>query len=388
MHRKRSDKSQMKTIGRAIKSAEGRFSPSLLSGQLLPQDLNCRKVSQILSELSNGLNSSAPVLDAIASLATSACAQDLAFLRGSSAELGVKPLKSPDPTVDVESVVARCAYDGRWVEELCVLYTEESHIALYSPLAKKPSLVVSFEEIISARKCDEGESCPLPGFQVLAIDTPWKCHYLAFLDHSERDNFLNRLNDALFHASKDGRPSVAREYEGFMMSLEASLTGGTTGKYRPVSINKKSKNKRQRRILNGRRMPFDLPPVAGKATASKGDAQTQAAEYVENLLTMALSFSPDALDATNSRFREFLDETARLRTLPIQEMDLSSKESLCIFVNLYHCLLQHSLLLAVDGLPSKVSDNVSGPKIVHLSPKTDLLSLEAIRDALQTVQLI
>merc|ERR1712238_439493 len=36
-------------------------------------------------------------------------------------------------------------------------------------------------------------------------------------------------------------------------------------------------------------------------------------------------------------------------------VDTTSKEAFCIYVNLYHCLLQHSLLLAVDGLPTKSS---------------------------------
>mmetsp|Transcript_31229 Transcript_31229/g.66068 ORF Transcript_31229/g.66068 Transcript_31229/m.66068 type:complete len:1880 (+) Transcript_31229:299-5938(+) len=362
LSRKRTDKGQMKMIGRAIKSIEGQgnFSTSFLSGQLLPPDQSCRKVSRILSEISSSPNNSAPVLDAISSLATTNSAQDLSFLRGSSAELGVKPLKPVDSKSDIECVAARCIYSGRWREEACVLYTKGSHLAFYAPLAKKPSLVVSFDEIISARKCEDSGSSqsPLPGFHIVTIDTAWKCHYLAFLDNTERDNFLQRLNDALFYTNKQpNQPSkVAQEYESYRMSLEMSLTGAV-GKWRTVSIGK-NKQKKQRRILNGRRMTFDLSPVSApneKDAAAKSDSQDKVAAYVENLLRMALSFSPEALDATDDRFIKFLDETSRLRTLPLHEVDLTSKKAFCIFVNLYHCLLQHSLLLAVDGLPNKRS---------------------------------
>ncbi len=120
-----------------------------------------------------------------------------------------------------------------------------------------------------------------------------------------------------------------------------------------MSTGKKSKHKKQRRVLNGRRMGFDVVPLTSSNNDGK-DIQDEVATFVENLLRLALSFSPDTLDASDSRFIEFLDQTCRLRTLPLQKLDLLSRESFCIFVNLYHCLLQHSLLLAVDGLPNKV----------------------------------
>lgn len=341
-------------IGRAIKNIEGH-----ISGQLQAPDQSCCKVSEILWNMSTTTQSNpAQIIDAISSLATSTTSQDSAFLRGSSAELGVKPLEPVDPTSDVDCVVGRCIYEGRWREELCVLYTKGNHLAFYAPLSKKPNLVVSFDEILSARKCDQADNYPLPGFHCLSIDTCLKCHYFVFLEESERDSFLARLNEALFHSNEEGQPlpsrKIAPEYERCRLSLESSLTG-TVGKWHRIHVSKKSKQqKKQRRILNGRRLAFDLVSVTGKETASKSEAQDKAAKYVENLLRIALSFSPDALDANDSRFIEFLDETSRLRTLPLHDIDLSSTDAVCIFVNLYHCLLQHSLLLSIDGLPTKV----------------------------------
>lgn len=348
MHGRRADKSHMKMIGRAIKNIEntGKISTSLLSGQLLSPDQSCRKMSHFLL---NSCNTSSIT----SMLAATNSTEDFAFLRGGSAELGVKPLQPIDPTFDVDCLIARCIYDGHWREELCVLHTKEQYIALYAPLSKKPSVTVSFEEIMAARKCDESSACPLPGLHFLAIDTTWKCHYLAFLDADQRDNFMSRLSDALFHAGNGSVPSQFRkvlpEFESYRMSLETSLTG-TAGKWRAVSTGKNSKHSKQRRVLNGRRMAFDLEPIISNCA----DAQEEIALYVEKLLRMALSFCPDTLNALESRFIEFLDQASRLRTLPLQVIDFSSKEAFCIFVNLYHLLLQHSLLLAVDGLPNMV----------------------------------
>lgn len=367
MHGRRADKSHMKMIDRAIKHIEsaGKISNSLLSGMLLPPDQSCRKMSHILLNLCDIPS----IQDSIAMLAATNSTEDVAFLRGSAAELGVKPLYPVDSTFDIDCLVARCIYEGHWREELCVLHTKEQYIAFYAPLSKKPSVAVSFEEIMAARACDEGSGrCPLPGLFVVAIDTAWKCHYLAFLDAKQRETFLVRLNEALFHAINESDPSHSRqvplpEFESYRMSLETSLTG-TAGKWRAVSTGKNSKHKKQRRVLNGRRTTFDLEPIVGKGE----NPQEEVASYVENLLKMALSFSPDKLDALESRFIEFLDQASRLRTLPLQDIDFSSKEAFCIFVNLYHLLLQHSLLLAVDGLPTVVRvEQLSEPAFVLCS---------------------
>ena len=349
------------SILRKNMKGQGNFTSDIHSGQLLGPDRSCRKVSQILSDISN--NTSQPVLDAISSLVENNSAQDLAFLRGGSAELGVIPLKPVDKKSDSDFIGARCIWDSRWREELCVLYTKANHLAFYAPLTKKPSLVVGFEEIISVRKCNPTIG-PLPGLLLLSIDTAWRCHYVAFLDEPQRDNFVKKMNDALFYAesqsnltgkASEKRAGQAEEWESFKMSLETSLTG-SVGKWASVSTGKKSKQKKPRRILNGRRMMFDLDPVTEtpKVGSNRSNIQDQVATYAESLLRMSLSFSPGALNSKQSNFIEFLDEASRLRSLPMHEIDFSSKEAFCIFVNVYHCLLQHALLLAVDGLPDKV----------------------------------
>ena len=331
---------------------EGRYCSEMHSGQLTAPDLSREKISQILHQLS--ISKSPSISDALSSFVRNDSDQDVSFLRGCSAELGVIPLKAVDADVDYDCICARGIWEGRWREECCVIYGKDDHIAFYAPQSRKPSLVVSFEEILSVRKCElVPEASPLAGLPLLSIDTTWRCHYLAFLDDDTMEYFIKKLNDSMYHAQAEDSINqtrkVAREWESYKMSLETSLTG-SGGKWAPVVVGKKSKQKKPRMIFNSRRMAFDLEPVVDYRKTGD-DKMGSIACYVEGLLHKALSFSPEALDSADS---SFLDDVSRLRCIPLQEIDYDSKQALCIFVNLYHCLLQHALLFAVDGLPDKV----------------------------------
>lgn len=136
-------------------------------------------------------------------------------------------------------------------------------------------------------------------------------------------------------------------WQGFQSSAESSLSGGK-GKWAPVSCASKM---RQRTILNGRRMAFDIEPDEVEDNA---EYLQQTSEFVADLLSTSLSFSFSSLEKDPDAFVKFHDATSKLRTLALDRIDLSSSESVCIFVNLYHCLLQHALLLTVNGPLYKV----------------------------------
>ncbi len=57
-------------------------------------------MSQILSSISNGTSLGSQ--DAVAMLASTTSTLDVAFLRGGSAELGIKPLIPVDPKADID----------------------------------------------------------------------------------------------------------------------------------------------------------------------------------------------------------------------------------------------------------------------------------------------
>ena len=78
-------------------------------------------------------------------------------------------------------------------------------------------------------------------------------------------------------------------------------------------------------------------------------------QFVEGLLLKACSFTVEMLERNPRDFVDFLDATSRLRSIDLRDLDLSSDAALCLVLNLYHCLLQHSLLLSIEGPPSKKS---------------------------------
>lgn len=102
--------------------------------------------------------------------------------------------------------------------------------------------------------------------------------------------------------------------------------------------------------MNGRRMAFDID-LESLADGAYGYA------FVEDLLTKALSFSLHKLEEEPDSFVEFLDLTSQLRLLPLEEIDLSSRHTFCLFANIYHCLLQQAMLLSTNGPLDKKSMN-------------------------------
>lgn len=98
-------------------------------------------------------------------------------------------------------------------------------------------------------------------------------------------------------------------------------------------------------------MVFDVdPPWHGDA----GNEKEQIELFVANLLTDALTITFESLEEDSEGFIDFLNRTCALRLLPLGDFDVSKPSTFCMFVNLYHCLLQHALLLTVNGPVHKV----------------------------------
>ena len=325
----------------------------IMAGQLSAPDQSCRTISHVLSEISVTASEqstiSNPVTDAFYSLFTHSSEFDSWFLRGGCLELGVVPLKmetfgSP-PT---ECIVARSLWDSHWREEACLVY--DSSISFYSPLSKKPSFVLYKNDFQKIRKIDNNSQMnPLSGFPMIAIETALRCHYLAFLDEEVRMGFYNRLT--LKETAQQGDSLTKELLKGVNLwqGIQASSNDGSWGKWAPIIS---SKRHHQRIVLNSRKMTFDV----GKEIRSNSDVEKSVGLFVENLLRTALSFSLKSFSDPN-KFVSFLDKCSQLQTLPLECIDFSKREAFCIFVNLYHCLLQHALLLS-DSPPTKVSTTI------------------------------
>jgi len=324
---------------------------NITAGQLRAPDQSCRMISHILSvfttnekrEENDTANILPPQLAPISEF-------DTWFLRGGSIELGVIPTINDDYGALLgECVVAMCLWESHWREEACLMY--ESCVVLHAPLSKIPSYVLPYIDIQQIRPVYISEYInPLPGLPLIAIETAWRCHYLAFVDEISRATFQQKI-DAAIYTHKKGANKMQQDvwkahlWQGFQPSSEPSLSEGK-GMWAKVASSRKSK---QRVVLNTRRMAFDNETFSLNGSQS---AERLIGIFVEDLLRQAL----DNLEERPTDFVEFLNNASRLRMLPLQVLDLSGKESFCIFVNLYHCLLQHALLLSSHGPPTKKSN--------------------------------
>jgi hypothetical protein len=135
----------------------------------------------------------------------------------------------------------------------------------------------------------------------------------------------------------------AHFWQGFQ---HLNSLSGSSGKWTKITSNKKYHH---RVVLNNRRMAFDCKGLSEPVFSVR-----DIGEFVEDLLRTALSFSMESLETSPDEFVNFQDRTSRLKNLPLQKLDRSGKDAFCICINLYHCLLQHSLLLS-SSAPTKVN---------------------------------
>ena len=341
-----------KAVNRSLRHSRSKVEQKLIAGQLCAPDASCKTVSHILEEISSiaEAGTDAITLNLVQSQAESSSELQSWFLRGDSIELGIAPAKTND-NVLADVVVARCMWESHWREEWCALYP--SRIEFYAPFTKKPSNALSLDDVQSVRHIQpEGSANPLPGFPIIVIETVCRCHYLAFLDDASRKDFDTAIKVAVFNSkSGDRKSDISSAYLWQSLSSHDVVSSGR-GKWATVSSSKKRKH---RIVLNRRRMIFDVDPfISGMQDEdTDGEGVGNATTFVESLLLKACSFSLESLEKSPKDFIDFLDATSRLMAIPLEKLDLTGKEAFCFFLNLYHCLLQHSLLLTVNGLPNK-----------------------------------
>ena len=336
---------KMKKLGKIEAKSGG--PPIFVAGELSATEQSRRTASRVLERMSSvKMQYSAwqRCNSALVSELGFMTDQDIWFLDGDAMHLGIKPSKKHGKLL-AEGVVARCLWESHWREEWCGMY--ESSLSFYTPLAKTACHEIFYSDIILVRSLTVDSLSPLPGFPILVIETAWQCHYMAFRDEASRDVFSEKVDGAveiykLKHQTDSPEAKElqkARFWQGFQTLSETSLASGTA-KWAKVSCNQKLK---ERAILNGRRMAFD------SLTIPFGGRISKAYEFVEKLLTTALTFSLTTLEQDPDSFINFLDMTSELRFLPLDYFDFSSPYAFCMFVNIFHCLLQQALLLSVNG---------------------------------------
>lgn len=339
----------MKRIGK--KHADTWLSvPNVLAGQLSPPEQSLRTTSHALSRMSNAAPHTqlAKEFEQIANQQFAAPSElDISFLQGGAVQLGVVP--PDDQPLLYDSLVARCLWESHWREEWCGIY--EKSIVFFGPTSKQSSLQLSYVDITSLRSLGSNVFSPIPGYPILAIETSWQCYYLAFPDEESRDICSGKIDEQIKYIAAQEVPDdayknlwKARFWQGFQDSVDAA---GTTGNHKWAKVPSGS-NPQHRSLMNGRRMVFDVEPFSSLEETDVL-AMDKIEAFVATLLNLALATTFDSLEANPAAFAEFLDMTSQLRAIPLDRIDLSNPAALCIFTNLFHCLLHHALLLAIHG---------------------------------------
>eukprot|EP00624_Nannochloropsis_granulata_P005770 evm.model.NODE_41244_length_18694_cov_23.977480.2 len=251
---------------------------------------------------------------------------DAWFLTGTAADMAVTVPSKPSGPPLQQSMVARALWESHWKEEWMVLYS--SHVSFFSMGTKKPGWSVFLHDILAV-KVPQGASklcAQFPGKYFLGLETLGRVHYLCFATEAIRDNWSNAL------AARVGGQAAYEIPVGVVISDPREAFVLKSGQWRPAS----------RIILNARRMSFDVAAPAATAALSMSPCQLS-----EKAVRLVYDLSPDS---GTERLVAFLDLCSSFRVLPLHLLDLDSAEALAFFLNIYHTLLQHALLLL--GPPS------------------------------------
>lgn len=251
---------------------------------------------------------------------------DAWFLTGTAADMAVTVPSKPSGPPLQQNMVARALWESHWKEEWIVLYS--SHVSFFSMGTKKPGWSVFLHDILAV-KVPQGASklcAQFPGKYFLGLETLGRVHYLCFATEAIRDSWLSSL------AVRVGGQATYEIPVGVVISDPREAFVLKSGQWRPAS----------RIILNARRMSFDVAAPATTAALSMSPCQLS-----EKALRLVYDLSPDS---GTERLVAFLDLCSSFRVLPLHLLDLDSAEALAFFLNIYHTLLQHALLLL--GPPS------------------------------------
>jgi hypothetical protein len=323
--------------------------PTYIAGQLSQPEQSLRSISHTLSNFSSAIPSTelATKFEEIANSQFAPESElDASFLKGGAFQLGIIP---PDEHNLVhDALVARCLWESHWREEWCGVY--KTGIVSYASVSKRPSLELSYIDILGVRTLEPNRFGPLPGYPILVIDTGWQCFYLAFPNEESREVFADELNSQVrdFNERRvnDDQKDLwkARFWQGLQDTAEETRS---TGNHKWAKVQSGAKLK-PRVILNGRRMVFDVESLASPDDDDSTEVD-KIESFVSKLTDTALTTTFQSLETDPTAFVDFLDMASRVRSIPLDRLNFSQPVTLCIFSNLYHCLLQHALLLTLNG---------------------------------------
>ena len=208
--------------------------------------------------------------------------------------------------------VARALSEYHWIEEWTLVTNR--YISFYRADQKNPQYHISLSNIVNVRKLTSINMPCLPIFHFIAIETLGRTIYIMLKNHETLEKWLltiehNLKNSSLDSFVHDAKHDVIKEF-----CHKSSMW-----------------NCKKRRVLNCRRFLFH-PFINYKVVS---DPCKLARDILRKALTM--------IDSSEDNLRDFLDATAEFKAVDVSK--LQSTERLAFFLNLYHIMVIHGLLI-------------------------------------------
>eukprot|EP00127_Corallochytrium_limacisporum_P002687 Clim_evm123s134 gene=Clim_evmTU123s134 len=236
------------------------------------------------------------------------------FLHGTRAEF--KVTNRSKHKVLVECPVARSMWETYWREEWMLIL--DNRVCLYRSNTSKPYREFYPEEIVSVGPFSQ-ETLPFGVGSFLEIGTIGKIFYFAVKDDETRDKIIEIVADLMPPGDK-------------MSLVDADFYRGSDP--REFYLQKSSRYGSSRVLLNSRRLWF------GPRSSDEPKL------LVQKLLRQGMVLR---VDSPRENILAFLDATARLKGVHLN-VSWTEAEKMSFYLNLYHLLLVHALLLL--GPPS------------------------------------
>ena len=335
-------------------------------------------------------------------------AHNEAFLAPNDRGVGSKRLRESLPAFIRESLVCVQQSNYCWSQECMGLCAEE--LVFIKPsklLGTAVRLRIPITDIISVRKVTDGDHpLSIPGFHCLMVATFARQYTILVRGVDERDGWLAALQSQSFQltsparrrtSSSDTRDSdfaaplsfsTLKRASSEMMnqSYNAGTITGTSASMAFAALPASHLegmisyppdwNLGDKMILNGRNFTCSgVYHQLSLRTLELGKLVNDPCKLVAKLLEMAFKLSseePGAAEVSvwvteyaadrppdlsepidfQSLWVDFMDGVSLLQCIDLSEMDKTSPEATCLFLNLYHCLLIHAYL--VVGLPNSL----------------------------------
>ncbi|XP_063932430.1 uncharacterized protein LOC135144334 isoform X2 [Zophobas morio] len=220
--------------------------------------------------------------------------------------------------VSIEGIAGRAVWETRWMECWAVCYA--SRLCFYSKNRRKCDIDLDLRDVLEVQKNPEKY---FPA-SFLNVATVGRVYYLAFDSKAKRDKWWNKLI-AQVMAAQQNLVNVGQVF-GLNDLIAIQESYASRSKHRWDS---------ERILMNERVMYFGATPP--------GMGDVHPCDLMANCLRAVLSLEADS---SREKLIAFLNEISKLKILSYERLvSLENHERVSFFINMYHCLMAHNLII-------------------------------------------